>query len=68
MQAEGILEWDSLTLKDSGGKAHTYARGEEIDLRFWRASHLREHMTKAEPVTVEYRKEDKGLVAISISE
>ena len=68
VQAQGILEWDSLSLRDSKGRSYTFVRGEEIDLRFWRASHLREHMNSAEAVTVNYKRAGKDLVAIAISD
>ena len=68
VQAQGILEWDSLTLRDNRGRSYIFVRGEAIDLRFWRASHLREHMNNAETVTVHYKQTSQYLVAVAITD
>lgn len=68
VRAESVVEWESLTLRLSGGKELTFTRGADVDLRFWRASHLREHMAGAQPITVRYSESKGRLVAISISD
>ncbi len=68
VQAGSIIEWETLTLRLPDGKERLFLRGAEVDLRFWRASHLREHMASAQPVTVTYEKSDKGLIATRISD
>lgn len=68
VQADSIIEWETLTLKLPDGKQRSFLRGAGVDLRFWRASHLREHMAGALPVTVTYVKSGRGLVATSIGD
>jgi hypothetical protein len=61
-----IVEWDSLTLRSDEGKEFQFLRGDGVDLRYWRASHLREHMQRGDRVTVTYQKERGRLVAQAI--
>jgi hypothetical protein len=68
VKSASLIEWDSLTLRRADGTALTFSRGVGVDLRFWRASHLREHMSGAAPVTVTYKKSKAGLVATTISD
>ena len=65
----GLLEWDSLVLRPSSGGADlTFTRGPEIDLRYWRAAHLREHMLGGSPTTVTYKKSGPSFVATDLSD
>ena len=65
----GLWEWDSLGLHPNGGGADlTFQRGPEVDLRYWRASHLREHMLGGTPVTITYKKSGTALVATNLSD
>lgn len=68
VEASGPVEWESLTVRDATGQELTFRRGTEVDLRFWRASHLRDHMARAEPVTITYRRTGDGLVAVEIED
>ena len=68
VQAESILEWESVTLRTTDGTEITVNRGPGIDLRYWRASHLREHMLTGAPVTLTYNQSSGYLVATKITE
>ena len=68
VQATSLTEWDSLTVRTASGEELTFLSGAGIDLVFWRASHLREHMLAGEHVTVTYETTDPGLVATSIDD
>ena len=67
VHAEGIIEWDSIVVR-TADRDYTFSRGPEIDLRYWRASHLREHMTLGLPVTVEYEAVDGVLIATALAD
>ncbi len=56
-----------MTLRESSGKEMRFLRGAEVDLRYWRASHIREHITASDRVKVTYRETPTGLVADSFS-
>ena len=68
VRAEGIIEWESIVVRADDGRDFEFSRGPEIDLRFWRASHLREHMTLGLPVTVEYTAVDGVLIATALAD
>lgn len=68
LQAPSLIEWDLLTITTDIGKQYVFSRGKSVDLRFWRASHLRAHMQDKLPVTVNYLKGPDGLVAIGITD
>lgn len=69
VNANSLLEWDSLVLHpSSGGTDLTFTRGPEVDLRYWRASHLHEHMLGGLAVTVSYKKSGADLVATNLSD
>lgn len=68
VRAEGIIEWDSIVVRTGAGRDYEFSRGPEIDLRFWRASHLREHMALGLPVTVEYETVDGVLIATALAD
>lgn len=68
VQAETLLEWSSMTLREPSGKELTFSRGDRVDLRLWRASHLREHIVSASPIMVLYRETPQGLLALSLSD
>ena len=67
VEAASLIEWTSVTLREPSGRELTFLRGNGIDLRFWRASHLREHIAFSDLVRVTYRETPQGLVAESIS-
>ena len=64
VQSNSILEWTSITVRDRSGRELTFLRGDGVDLRFWRASHLREHMLFSTPVKVTYHETQQGLEEI----
>ena len=68
VRAGDIIEWESIVVRTEDGRDFEFSRGPEIDLRFWRASHLREHMTLGLPVTVEYETVDGTLVATALAD
>ncbi len=68
VEADAIIEWESLILLAEDGRELTFLRGEGVDLRFWRASHLREHAQNSASVVVSYEETDRGLVAQSIDD
>ena len=68
VRAGDIIEWESIVVRTEDGRDFEFSRGPEIDLRFWRASHLREHMTLGLPVTVEYDTVDGTLVATALAD
>ena len=65
--ANSLIEWTSMTIREPSGRELTFLRGGGVDLRFWRASHLREHMTFGDLMRVTYEETPQGLVAESIS-
>ena len=68
VRAGDIIEWDSIVVRTGDGRDYEFSRGPEIDLRYWRASHLREHMTLGLPVTVEYEAVDGVLIATALAD
>ena len=68
VRADAIIEWESIVVRTGDGRDFEFARGAEIDLRFWRASHLREHMTLGLPLTVEYEAVGGVLVARALAD
>lgn len=66
VRADDLIEWESIMVRAGEGVEIEFFRGASIDLRFWRASHLREHMVLGSPVTVEYKTQDGFLVATTI--
>ena len=68
VRADDIIEWESIVVRTGDGRDFEFARGAEIDLRFWRASHLREHMTLGLPLSVEYEAVDGVLVATALAD
>ena len=68
VRAGDIIEWESIVVRTEDGRDFEFSRGPEIDLRFWRAAHLREHMTLGLPVTVEYETVDGTLVATALAD
>lgn len=68
VRAAGIIEWDSLVVRTGDGRDFEFSRGPDIDLRYWRASHLREHMTLGLPLTVEYRSVGGVLIATALAD
>ncbi len=68
VRAGDIIEWDSIVVRSGDGRDYEFSRGPEIDLRLWRASHLREHMTLGLPVTVEYQAVDGVLIATALAD
>jgi hypothetical protein len=66
VEAEGLVEWQSLTLLTVDGRELTFLRGDEIDLRRWRVSHLRQHMLLGQTVTVTYEGSPRGRVAVRL--
>ncbi|MEE9285902.1 MAG: hypothetical protein V3V35_09280, partial [Dehalococcoidia bacterium] len=68
VQTADVVQWESITVREEDGTETTFLRGGSIDPRFWRASHLREHMIQGQPVRVEYRARNRGRVAIAIGD
>ena len=68
VQASGLIEWESITVRTDDRAELTFLRGQRIDLRFWRASHLRDHMATGARVRVEYDATDQGLIAVAIND
>ena len=68
VQASGLIEWESITVRTDDRAELTFLRGQRIDLRFWRASHLRDHMATGARVRVEYDATDQGLIAVGIND
>ena len=68
VEADDIVEWDWLTVRADDGRELTFLRGDGVDLRFWRASHLREHQRDGVAIVVFYEAADEGLVARSIED
>lgn len=68
VQAQSILEWESIRVRPATGGELTFKRGPEVDLRFWRASHLREHMLTGTAVTVTYKRVGNELVATNLAD
>ena len=68
VRANDIIEWESIVVRTADGRDFEFSRGPEIDLRYWRASHLREHMTLGLPVTVEYEDVDGVLIATALAD
>ena len=68
VQASGLIEWESITVRTDDRAELTFLRGQTIDLRFWRASHLRDHMATGARVRVEYDATGQGLVAVAIND
>jgi hypothetical protein len=68
VRGDDAVRWDAITVRDSTGRELIFARGEGVDLRFWRATHLREHMLSAAPVKVTYRQSSQGLVATRLDD
>ena len=68
VQASGLIEWESITVRTDDRAELTFLRGQRIDLRFWRASHLRDHMATGARVRVEYDTTDQGLIAVAIND
>ena len=68
LEADDIIIWETVTIRTSDGETLTFLRGDTVDLRFWRASHLDEHRVLGSPVTVEYIRGDGGLVAVAFSD
>ena len=68
VRADDIIQWDSIVVRTGDGRDYKFSRGPEIDLRFWRASHLREHMALGLPVTVEYETVDGVLIATALAD
>ena len=66
VRASDIIEWESILVRAGDGGELEFERGATVDLRFWRASHLREHMNLGLPVIVEYEDVDGTLVARTI--
>ena len=68
VESSSVLEWDSITVRTVEGAELTLLRSDEVDLRFWRASHLREHALRGEAITVSYKRTERGLVATKIDD
>lgn len=66
VKSQELIEWESITVQRKDGKQFTFTRGTEVDLRFWRASHLKDHMNGVQPVTVVYKKDGGTLVAVEV--
>lgn len=65
--ADSLIEWTSMTIREPSGQELRFLRGNGVDQRFWRASHLREHITFGDLMRVTYEETPQGLVAESIS-
>jgi len=68
VRAGDIIEWNSIVVRAGDGRNYEFSRGPDVDLRHWRASHLREHMTLGLPVTVEYEAVDGVLIATALAD
>ena len=68
VRAGDIIEWESIVVRAEDGRELEFDRGATVDLRFWRASHLREHMNLGLPVIVEYEDVNGTLVARTIGD
>ena len=68
VDAPAAVEWESIVVETQDGELFTFLRGDSVDLRFWRASHLREHMLSSQPVQVTYESRDGALVATEIDD
>ncbi len=68
VNAASPVEWESIVVEDRNGEQFVFRRGDSVDLRFWRASHLREHMLSGSPVEVTYETGDGALVATEIGD
>ncbi len=68
VRGDDPLRWDTITVRDAAGRELIFLRGEGVDLRFWRATHLREHVLSTAPVTVTYRQGAQGLVATRLGD
>ncbi len=66
VSADDLIQWESIIVRSDEGVEIKFFRGPSIDLRHWRASHLREHMILGTPVTVEYKAQNGFLVATTI--
>lgn len=67
IEATSIIEWTSVTLREPYGKETRFLRGADVDLRYWRASHIREHISFSDRVMVTYQETPAGPVAQSLS-
>ncbi len=65
VEGDSLIDWTSVTLHSPNGDKR-FLRGEGVDLRYWRASHIREHMLQGDVLIVTYRDSEQGQVAEEI--
>ena len=65
VQPRSLTEIATLTVRDDAGRPWTFETEGPIDFT---PSHLREHMLRGEPVTVDYEDEGERLVAVRITD
>lgn len=65
VEARSIARLDSVTLRTADGRQLRFRVAESVEET---PSHLRQHMTFGEPVTVTYRATTEGLVATRITD
>jgi hypothetical protein len=68
VDASSVVEWESIVVETQDGERLTFLPGDAVDLRFWSASHLREHMLSGHPVEVTYESREGALVATEIDD
>ena len=68
VNAASAVEWASIVVETRDGERFTFQRGDSVDLRFWRALHLRDHMLSGSPIEVTYETRNGGLVATGIGD
>lgn len=69
VRSRDLVEAESITLRSEGGSVHVFAVAPEVASdpdHATTASHLRQHMTIADPVIVRYRSTSDGPVAVQI--
>ena len=66
VQAASLVEWERMTIRTPSGAVKTFRRGAGVDLAWWRAAHLREHMTEGAAITVVYERAGDVLTAVEI--
>lgn len=65
VEGDSLIEWTSVTIRSRNGDKR-FLLGEGVDLGYWRASHMREHMLQSDGVIVTYRDSEQGQVVEEI--
>jgi hypothetical protein len=68
VDSASVVEWASIVVETRDGERFTFQRGDSVDLRFWRSSHLRDHMLSGSRVEVTYEIRNGDLVATGIGD